>query len=253
MRIIVSRAKRVETLCLLKRIFQSRISLFSFTPPPHFNAVAATKSIGYSYSPSFSWHKDYPVGVPGKSCQIDPDSFPHGKVFITSDCKRKCRCKKDTKHCEPLCPVTAPPVCSHDEEMLATTKFYAKKRCSCIRWRCEPKRKYKENRLTSAKSFKMRLVPLIVRHRPLTVRHKAPTIRHRPLTLLHRPLAVRHGKALEIRHKSLTIHHRTLTIRHKALTIRQKALTIRHKVLTIRHKSLTIRHKALTIRHKVVK
>ena len=42
-------AKRVETLCLLKRIFRSRTSLFSFTPPPpHFNVVAATKSIGQS-------------------------------------------------------------------------------------------------------------------------------------------------------------------------------------------------------------
>ena len=43
-----SRAKRVETLCLLKRIFQSQTSLFSFTPPPHFNVVVATKSIGQS-------------------------------------------------------------------------------------------------------------------------------------------------------------------------------------------------------------
>ena len=43
-----SRAKRVETLCLLKRMFQSRTSLFSFTPPPHFNVVAATKSTGKS-------------------------------------------------------------------------------------------------------------------------------------------------------------------------------------------------------------
>ena len=41
-------AKRVETLCLLKRIFRSRTSLFSFTPPPHFNVVAATKSIRQS-------------------------------------------------------------------------------------------------------------------------------------------------------------------------------------------------------------
>ena len=33
---------------LIKRIFRSRTSLFSFTPPPHFNVVAATKSIGQS-------------------------------------------------------------------------------------------------------------------------------------------------------------------------------------------------------------
>ena len=43
-----SRAKTGETLCLLKRIFRSRTSLFSFTPPPHFNVVAAEKSIGQS-------------------------------------------------------------------------------------------------------------------------------------------------------------------------------------------------------------
>ena len=43
-----SRAKTVETLCLLKRSFRSRTSLFSFTPPPHFNVVAAAKSIGQS-------------------------------------------------------------------------------------------------------------------------------------------------------------------------------------------------------------
>ena len=44
----ISHAKRIETLCLLKRIFRSRTSLFSFTPPPHFNVVVATKSIGQS-------------------------------------------------------------------------------------------------------------------------------------------------------------------------------------------------------------
>ena len=43
-----SSAKTVETLCLLKRIFRSRTSLFSFTPPPHFNVVVATKSIRQS-------------------------------------------------------------------------------------------------------------------------------------------------------------------------------------------------------------
>ena len=43
-----SHAKRVETLCLLKRIFRSRTSLFSFTPPPHFNVFATTKSIRQS-------------------------------------------------------------------------------------------------------------------------------------------------------------------------------------------------------------
>ena len=43
-----SRAKRVETLCLLKKNFRSRTSLFSFTPLPHFNVVAAAKSIGQS-------------------------------------------------------------------------------------------------------------------------------------------------------------------------------------------------------------
>ena len=42
------RAKRVEKLCLLKRIFRSRTSLFSFTPPPHFNVAAAVKCIGQS-------------------------------------------------------------------------------------------------------------------------------------------------------------------------------------------------------------
>ena len=36
------------TLCLLKKIFQSRTSLFSFTSPPHFHVAAATKSIGQS-------------------------------------------------------------------------------------------------------------------------------------------------------------------------------------------------------------
>ena len=34
--------------CLLKRMFRSRTSLFSFIPPPHFNVVVATKSIGQS-------------------------------------------------------------------------------------------------------------------------------------------------------------------------------------------------------------
>ena len=41
--------KRVETLHgLLKRIFWSWTFLFSFTPPPYFNVVTATKSIGQS-------------------------------------------------------------------------------------------------------------------------------------------------------------------------------------------------------------
>ena len=40
--------QRVETLRLLKRIFRSQTSLFSFTPLPHFNVVVATKSIGQS-------------------------------------------------------------------------------------------------------------------------------------------------------------------------------------------------------------
>ena len=43
-----SRAKRVETLYSLKRIFRSQTSLFSFTPPLHFNVVVAAKSIGQS-------------------------------------------------------------------------------------------------------------------------------------------------------------------------------------------------------------
>ena len=38
-----SHAKRVETLCLLKRILRSQTSLCSLTPPPHFNVVAAIK------------------------------------------------------------------------------------------------------------------------------------------------------------------------------------------------------------------
>ena len=42
-----SRAKGVETLCLLRGFFGLG-HLFSFTPPPHFNVVAATKSIGQS-------------------------------------------------------------------------------------------------------------------------------------------------------------------------------------------------------------
>ena len=45
---IQSRAKRVETLYSLKRIFRSQTSLFSFTPPLHFNVVVAAKSIGQS-------------------------------------------------------------------------------------------------------------------------------------------------------------------------------------------------------------
>ena len=42
------RAKRVETL-LIKEVSLSRISLFSFTPPPYFTVVVATKSTGKSY------------------------------------------------------------------------------------------------------------------------------------------------------------------------------------------------------------
>ena len=43
-----SRAKRAESLRLVKRISQSWTSLFSFTPLPHFNVVANAKSIGQS-------------------------------------------------------------------------------------------------------------------------------------------------------------------------------------------------------------
>ena len=43
-----SRAKRVETLCLLKRIFRSRTSLFSFTPPLISMMLRPQKPIGQS-------------------------------------------------------------------------------------------------------------------------------------------------------------------------------------------------------------
>jgi len=83
------------------------------------------------------------VPVPRKFCRVDGRRFRRGRVFITKDCRRKCRCRKNgIPRCTPLCKTTQKvSKCSPDERLEGVLDFFAGGRCSCERKICIPNRR----------------------------------------------------------------------------------------------------------------
>lgn len=80
------------------------------------------------------------VPVPKKFCHVDGRRFRPGRVFITKDCRLKCRCKKNGKsRCTPLCKTQQKiPVCGRHERLGDVLEWFAGGRCSCENKKCLP-------------------------------------------------------------------------------------------------------------------
>lgn len=75
-----------------------------------------------------------------KFCRVDGRQYRRGRVFITKDCRLKCRCRKNGKtRCRPLCKTTPKnPVCKPDERLEDILEFFAGGRCMCKEKACLP-------------------------------------------------------------------------------------------------------------------
>lgn len=73
------------------------------------------------------------VAVPKSFCYVDGRRFRRGRVFITKDCKLKCRCKKNGKtRCTRLCKKKQnKQECGPDETLENINESSAGGRCSC--------------------------------------------------------------------------------------------------------------------------
>lgn len=78
------------------------------------------------------------VPVPRKFCRMEGRRFRRGRVFITKDCTRKCKCRKNGKpRCTPLCKKQkSVPVCRVGERLEELSLLYAGGRCSCTKQFC---------------------------------------------------------------------------------------------------------------------
>lgn len=76
--------------------------------------------------------------VPRKFCRMEGRRFRRGRVFITKDCTRKCKCRKNgIPRCTPLCKKQkSVPVCRVGERLEELSLLYAGGRCSCTKQFC---------------------------------------------------------------------------------------------------------------------
>lgn len=83
--------------------------------------------------PDYPWIKICFLSVPKSFCYVDGRRFRRGRVFITKDCKLKCRCKKNGKtRCTRLCKKKQnKQECGPDETLENINESSAGGRCSC--------------------------------------------------------------------------------------------------------------------------